>query len=99
MPPPPPKAAGKAAKRQHYLRLQAKRRRKESARGSNMTGGWGVEDLTIYTSSAGYYYSIFNLQKIHDGVSIRRVVLRAQPFHSQEGFCHSGRAHPPEVRE
>jgi hypothetical protein len=66
---------------------------------SNMTGGWGVEDLTIYTSSAGYYYSIFNLQKIHDGVSIRRVVLRAQPFHSQEGFCHSGRAHPPEVRE
>jgi hypothetical protein len=33
MPPPPPKAAGKAAKRQHYLRLQAKRRRKESARG------------------------------------------------------------------
>ena len=24
---------------------------------SNMTGGWGVEDLTVYTSSAGYYYS------------------------------------------
>jgi hypothetical protein len=64
---------------------------------SNMTGGWGVEDLTVYTSSAGYYYSIFNLQKIHSGVSIRRVVLRAQPFHSQVKFCYSGRAHPPEV--
>lgn len=33
MPPAPPKSAGKAAKRQHYLRLQAKRRRKETARG------------------------------------------------------------------
>ena len=87
---------------------------------SNMTGGWGVEDLTVYTSSAGYYCerlssfaqacasvaaqeasrgadSIFNLQNIHDGVSIRRVVLRANPFHSQESFCMSGRAHPPEV--
>lgn len=64
---------------------------------SNMTGGWGVEDLTIYTSSAGYYYSIFNLQKIHDGVTIRRIVLRAQPFHSQVEFCKSGRAKPPEV--
>jgi hypothetical protein len=64
---------------------------------SNVTGGWGVEDLTVYTSSAGYYYSIFNLQKIHDDVSIRRVVLRAQPFHSQVKFCVSGRAHPPEV--
>lgn len=64
---------------------------------SNMTGGWGVEDLTVYTSSAGYYYSIFNLQKIHDGVTIRRIVLRAQPFHSQVEFCKSGRASPPEV--
>ena len=27
----------------------------------------------------------------------RRVVLRAQPFHSQVKFCYSGRAHPPEV--
>ena len=25
---------------------------------SNVTGGWGVEDLTIYTSSAGYYHSM-----------------------------------------
>ena len=37
------------------------------------------------------------MQKFHDGVSIRRVVLRAQPFHSQVKFCYSGRAHPPEV--
>ena len=65
---------------------------------SNMTGGWGVEDLTVYTSSAGYYYSIFNMQKIHDGVTVRRVVLRAQPFHSQVKFCYSGRAHPPGTR-
>ena len=68
---------------------------------SNMTGGWGVEDITVYTSTAGWYYSIFNLQSIHDGVSIRRVVLRANPFLSQGGgslgFCESERAHPPEV--
>ena len=64
---------------------------------SNMSGGWGVEDLTVYTSSAGYYHSIFNLQKIHAGVTIRRVVVRANPFHSQEAFCVSGRANPPQV--
>eukprot|EP01051_Picozoa_sp_SAG22_P014567 SAG22_NODE_1787_length_3579_cov_2.621264_1_plen_688_part_00 len=64
---------------------------------SNQTGGWGVEDLTVYTSSAGYYYSIFNMQKFHSGVTIRRVTLRANPFHSQVEFCKSGRTHPPEV--